>query len=168
MPYIEEVLLRISPVQRMTTIYDVPADKLIDAAARRLADVTEIRPPEWAGFVKTGVHREKPPVRKDWWHVRSAALLRKVYMLGPIGTERLAAEFGGNRDGGSAPKHPRAGSRSVVRKSLQQLKAAGLVADEPKNKGKIITAKGQSFLDNTAREVMKELVAKQPELGKYY
>jgi len=114
------------------------------------------------------VHREKPPVRRDWWQVRSAALLRKVYMLGPIGTERLAAEFGGNEDRGSAPKHPRKGSRNIVRKSLQQLKAAGLVADEPKNKGKIITAKGQSFLDNAAREVLKELVVKQPELGKYY
>ena len=152
----------------MTTIYDVPADKLIDAAARHLASVPEMRPPEWAAFVKTGVHREKPPVRKDWWHVRSAAVLRKVYMHGPIGTERLAAEFGGNRDGGSAPKHPRAGSRNIIRKSLQQLKAAGLVADEPKNKGKIITPKGQSLLDNTAHDVLKELVAKQPELGKYY
>lgn len=168
MPYIGEVLLRISPVHRMTTIYDVPADKLIDAAARRLADVPEIQPPEWASFVKTGVHREKPPVRKDWWQVRTAALLRKVYMNGPIGTERLAAVFGGNKDGGSAPKHPRKSSRNIVRKSLQQLKAAGLVADESKNRGKIITPKGQSFLDNTAREVLKELVVKQPELGKYY
>lgn len=152
----------------MTTIYDVPAEKLIDAAARRLQELPEIKPPEWAFFVKTGVHREKPPVRKDWWHVRSAALLRKVYMLGPIGTERLAAEFGGNRDGGSAPKHPKKGSRNVVRKSLQQLKAAGLVADEPKNRGKVITPKGQSFLDNTAHDVMKELAAQRPELGKYY
>jgi len=152
----------------MTTIYDVPADKLIDAAALRLQQVAEIKPPEWASFVKTGTHREKPPVRKDWWHVRSAALLRKVYLLGPIGTERLSAEFGGNRDGGSAPKHPRKSSRNVVRKSLQQLKAAGLVADEPKNHGKIITAKGQSFLDNTAHDVMKDLAAKNPELAKYY
>lgn len=160
--------MRTSPVPRMTTIYDVPAEKLIDAAARRLQEMPEIKPPEWAFYVKSGVHREKPPVRKDWWHVRSAALLRKVYMKGPIGTERLAADFGGNRDGGSAPKHPRKGSRNVVRKSLQQLKAAGLVADEPKNRGKVITPKGQSFLDNTARDVMKELAAQRPELGKYY
>lgn len=152
----------------MTTIYDVPAEKVIEAAAVKLKDFPQIAPPEWAGFVKSGVHREKPPVRKDWWHVRSAALLRKVYLLGPIGTERLAAEFGGNRDGGSSPKHPKKASRNVVRKSLQQLKAAGLVADEPKNRGKIITAKGQSFLDNTAHDVMKELAAKNPELGKYY
>ena len=152
----------------MTTIYDVPADKLIDLAAARLQQVPEIKPPEWAAYAKTGIHREKPPTRKDWWHVRSAALLRKVYLHGPIGTERLSAAFGGNRDGGSAPKHPKQGSRNVVRKSLQQLKAAGLVADEPKNRGKIITAKGQAFLDNAAHEVMKDLAAKDPQLAKYY
>jgi small subunit ribosomal protein S19e len=152
----------------MTTVYDVPADKLIEAAAKRLADLPEVKPPEWASFVKTGVHREKPPTRKDWWHVRSAAVLRKVYLLGPIGTERLAAEFGGNEDRGSAPKHPRQGSRNTVRKSLQQLAAAGLVADEPKNRGKVVTPKGQSFLDHTAHDVLKELAAKRPELGKYY
>jgi small subunit ribosomal protein S19e len=152
----------------MTTVYDVPADKIIDAAAQQLKGVKEIAPPEWAQFAKTGVHREKPPVRKDWWHVRSAAILRKVYINGPIGTERLAATFGGNADNGSAPKHARKSSRSVVRKSLQQLKAAGLIASEPKNRGATITPKGQSFLDNVAHEVMKDLAAKRPELAKYY
>lgn len=152
----------------MTTVYDVPADRIIDAAAQQLKGIQQIAPPEWAQFAKTGVHREKPPVRKDWWHVRSAAILRKVYINGPIGTERLAASFGGNADNGSAPKHARKSSRSVVRKSLQQLKAAGFVASEPKNRGAMITPKGQSFLDNVAHEVMKELAAKRPELAKYY
>lgn len=152
----------------MTTIYDVPADKLIEAAAKQLQQRPEIKPPEWAVFAKTGVHREKPPVRKDWWHIRAAAVLRKVYLHGPIGTSRLAADFGGNEDRGSSPKHAAKSSRNIIRKSLQQLKSAGLVADEPKNRGKVITPKGQSFLDNTAHDVIKELAAKQPELGKYY
>lgn len=152
----------------MTTVFDVPADKIIDAAAEQLKAMKEIAPPEWAAFAKTGVHREKPPVRKDWWHVRSAAILRKVYLQGPIGTERLAAAFGGPADNGSAPKHAQKSSRSVVRKSLQQLKAAGLISSEPKNRGTVITPKGQSFLDNVAHEVLKELAAKRPELSKYY
>ncbi len=152
----------------MTTIFDVPAEKIIDAAAKQLEGMKEIQAPEWAAFAKTGVHREKPPVRKDWWHVRSAAILRKVYLNGPIGTERLAGNFGGNADNGSAPKHARKSSRSVVRKSLQQLKAAGLIASEPKNRGAVITPKGQSFLDNVAHEVMKDLAARSPELAKYY
>jgi small subunit ribosomal protein S19e len=119
----------------MTTVFDVPAEKIIDAAAKQLEGMKDIQAPEWAAFAKTGVHREKPPVRKDWWHVRAAAILRKIYMNGPIGTERLAGNFGGNVDNGSAPKHARKSSRSVVRKSLQQLKAAGLIASEPKNRG---------------------------------
>lgn len=157
-----------SPGAALTTVYDVPAEKLIEITAARLKEFPQVQPPEWAIFVKTGTHREKPPMRLDWWHVRSAAVLRKVYLKGPIGTERLSADFGGNEDRGSAPKHAVQGSRNIVRHCLQQLKAAGLVADEPKNKGKIITAKGQSFLDNAAHEVMKELAAKRPELAKYY
>ncbi|HEX9710009.1 MAG TPA: 30S ribosomal protein S19e [Candidatus Thermoplasmatota archaeon] len=152
----------------MTTVFDVPADRIIEAAAQQLKGMKEIQPPEWAAFAKTGVHREKPPVRKDWWHIRTAAILRKVYLNGPIGTERLAANFGGNADNGSAPKHARKSSRSVVRKSLQQLRAAGLVTSEPKARGATVTPKGQSFLDNVAHEVMKELAAKRPELSKYY
>jgi small subunit ribosomal protein S19e len=152
----------------MTTVFDVPADRIIEAAALQLKGMKEIAAPEWAAFAKTGVHREKPPVRKDWWHVRSAAILRKVYLQGPIGTERLAASFGGSADNGSAPNHAAKSSRSVVRKSLQQLKAAGLVVSEPKNRGAVITPKGQSFLDNVAHDVMKELAAKRPELAKYY
>ena len=152
----------------MTTVLDVPAERLIEETAKRLQGLPELKAPEWAPFVKTGVHREKPPTRKDWWHVRAAAVLRKVYLNGPIGTERLAAMFGGNRDGGSAPKHPRQGSRSVIRKELQQLKAAGFIADELKNRGKIVTPKGQSFLDNIAYEVWKDLAAKNPDLAKYH
>jgi small subunit ribosomal protein S19e len=155
-------------VAAVTSVYDVPADKLIEEAAKRLQALPEMKPPEWAPFVKTGVHREKPPVRKDWWHVRTAAVLRKVYLKGPIGTERLAALFGGNVDGGSAPKHPRQSSRNIIRKGLQQLKAAGFIADEPKNRGKIVTAKGQSFLDNASYVVWKDLAAKNPELAKYH
>ena len=40
----------------MTTVYDVPATKLIDEAAKRLMEVKEIQAPEWSEFAKTGIH----------------------------------------------------------------------------------------------------------------
>ncbi len=151
----------------MTTVYDVPPQRLIDMAAEKLRDYKEITPPEWADDVKTGTHAETQPVQDNWWHIRTAAVLRKVYLYGPIGTERLSAEFGGSKDRRAKPYKAVKGSRSIVRHSLQQLESAGLI-EADKNKGRIITSKGQSLLDNTAREVMKELASADPELSKYY
>ena len=151
----------------MTTVYDVPPQTLIDLTAVKLKEYPEIVPPEWANDVKTGTHTETQPVQENWWLIRTAAVLRKVYMNGPIGTERLAAEFGGSKDRRAKPYKAVKGSRSIIRNTLKQLEAAGLVVPD-KNKGRIVTPKGQSLLDGVAREVMKDLASKDPELSKYY
>lgn len=151
----------------MTTVYDVPPQKLIDMTAEKLREFPEITQPEWAADVKTGTHVETQPVQENWWHIRTAAVLRKVYLYGPIGTERLSAEFGGAKDRNVKPYKAVKGSRSIIRHSLKQLESAGLI-EADKNKGRMVTSKGQSLLDNTAREVMKELASVDPELSKYY
>ena len=112
----------------MTTFYDVPADLLIPALAARLEAMDGIDQPEWADFVKTGAHKERPPVQSNWWQLRSAAILRKVGRMGPIGVNHLSQAFGGPKNRGSAPNRATAGSRHVIRSSLQQLEDAGLVA----------------------------------------
>ncbi|HIH98729.1 MAG TPA: 30S ribosomal protein S19e [Thermoplasmata archaeon] len=150
----------------MTTPYDVPPDKLIEKTAKKLAENKEITPPTWSEAVKTGRHREKVPTQKDWWFIRLAAILRKIYLKGPIGTERLASEFGGKRDRGSKPYHAVKGSRSIVRKGLQQLEKVGLV-DTLKGRGRQISPSGQSFLDNVSNEVKKEVSAQITGLKKY-
>ena len=106
-------------------------------------------------------------MQENWWHIRTAAVLRKVYLYGPVGTERLAGDFGGAKDRKAKPYKAVKGSRSIIRHSLKQLESAGLV-EADKNKGRIVTSKGQSLLDNTAREVMKVLASANPELSKYY
>ena len=151
----------------MTTVFDVPADALIGKAAAKLKERSELKPPEWAAFVKTGVHKEKPPEQADWWYTRSAAVLRKVYTRGPIGVERLRAEFGGKRDDGSSPYHAKRGSGSITRGVLQQLEDAKLVKRDEARKGRVVTPDGRRFLDGIAREVQNDLVATIPALAKY-
>ncbi len=150
----------------MTTAFDVPADLLLDRLAADLKAGGKVTPPEWAPFVRTGPHTEKAPVQPDWWYRRLAAVLRKVYIRGPIGSSRLRAEFGGKRDGGSAPYHPVKGSGSVTRECLQQLEALGLVS-KAEARGRRVTPAGRKLLDNTAHGIMTELAAKNPELTKY-
>ncbi len=150
----------------MTTVYDVPATPLIREAANQLKQEEAIQPPSWAPFVKTGIHTEKPPVDADWWHIRAAAVLRKVYTDGPIGTERLRAHFGGTRDRGAKPDKAVKGSGSIARKALQQLEAAGLVQNV-QSQGRVVTAKGRSLMDNAAHTARAEVQKVVPGLKKY-
>jgi len=150
----------------MTTAYDVPPTLLIERLKDRLQADGKIKPPAWAAFARTGVHTEKAPTQSDWWYRRVAAVLRKVYLHGPVGTTRLAAEFGGRRDGGSAPYHPRRGSRSIAREAMQQLETLGLLAKIDK-KGRTISAQGRKLLDSLAHEILLELAKTNPDLMKY-
>ncbi|HXZ23209.1 MAG TPA: 30S ribosomal protein S19e [Methanomassiliicoccales archaeon] len=136
----------------MVTVYDVPAERLIEKTAVKLREIDTIKPPEWAEFVRTGRHTEKAPAQKDWWYTRAASILRKVYIMGPIGTSRLAEEYGGFADRGSRPNKAVKGSRNIARKCIMQLEASGLVAKN-KNQGRMITAKGQKMLDAAAKEI---------------
>src|SRR6059036_2012613 len=150
----------------MTTAFDVPALPLLQRLATHLLSEGKVSPPEWASFARTGVHTEKAPVQRDWWYRRVAAVLRKVYLHGPVGTSRLAAEFGGRRDDGSAPYHPRRGSRSVAREAMQQLEAMGLLTKTDK-KGRSISAQGRKLLDSLAHDILMDLAKTNPELTKY-
>lgn len=150
----------------MTTVNDVPANALIGKLSEQLAKEDKTKPPEWVPFVRTGVHTEKSPDNPDWWHTRQASILRKVYLKGPIGVERLAAEYGGARARGSRPEKARGGSRSILRHALQQLEAIGLIQNI-KGRGRVVTPKGRSVCDNVAHDVAKDLEKTIPELTKY-
>lgn len=151
----------------MTTVYEVPADILIKKVAEKLKGNEKVKSPNWVDFVKTGVHKEKAPTQKDWWYERVAAVLRKIYIKGPIGVSRLSAEFGGRRDRTVKPFKARKGSGAITRLSLKQLQDLGYVAPF-KNKGRVITSAGRSFLDNIAHDIIVELAKRYPELSKYY
>lgn len=150
----------------MPTVFDVPPGLLIERVKDQLMKDGKVKPPEWAPFARTGVHTQKAPTQPDWWYRRVASVLRKVYIRGPIGSVHLSEEFGGRRDDGSAPYHPRRGSRSIAREAMQQLEAIGLVSKTEK-RGRVITAQGRKFLDKLATEILKELARDHPELTKY-
>ena len=151
----------------MPTPYDVPASLLIDRLARYLKNnVDPVRPPDWAPFVKTGVHKERPPENPDWWYVRCASLLRKIYIKGPIGVERLRSEYGGRKDRGVRPEHTMKGSGAIIRNALKQLEEANLV-ETVNGKGRIITSEGRRLLDLLSTEIKRELEKEIPELKVY-
>jgi small subunit ribosomal protein S19e len=150
----------------MTTVTDVPATELISNVAAKLAEMKDIEPPDWAAFAKAGVHKEKAPGPRDWWYTRTASILRKVSIKAPIGVSKMGGLYGGPADRGSKPNAARKGSRSIIRKALMQLEAAGLVKTE-KGRGRELTPAGQKLLDRSAHEVLLEMVKQDPQMGKY-
>jgi small subunit ribosomal protein S19e len=150
----------------MTTVYDVPSKDLIDAVAKKLQSDESIVIPNANIFSRTGVDRENPPMNKNWWYARCASILRKIYINNVIGIEHLRSEYGGRRDRGSKPYKAKSGSGSIVRRALQQLEKAGYVT-KIKGKGRVLTPKGKSFLDNMSHEILREVMAYNPELKKY-
>ncbi|MDH5754410.1 MAG: 30S ribosomal protein S19e [Candidatus Bathyarchaeota archaeon] len=151
----------------MITPYDVPASKFIEKVAKYLKEnVDEINPPPWASIVKTGTHIQRQPQNLDWWYIRCASLLRKIYVHGPVGVEKLRAEYGGRKDYGVRPEHAAKASGAVIRKALQQLEAAGLI-ETFKTRGRRVTREGRKLLQELAEELKKGLAKELPELEKY-
>ena len=150
----------------MTHATDVPASALLPRLATELKSRDAVRPPDWAAYVKTGVHKQQAPTQPDWWYLRSASVLRKVYLHGTTGIARLSADYGGKRDRGSAPYHARTGSRSVLREIVHQLEKSGLLQIQ-KNRGRRLSAEGQRLIDTLSRDTLKGLAESRPELAKY-
>ena len=137
----------------MVTAREVKSDKLVEKLKEELKKVSDISPPEWMKFVKSGPHRERPPQQPDFWYVRSASVLRRIYIDGPIGVSSLRSYYGGRRERGYKPAHFKKSSGNIIRKILQQLEKAGLISKGPK--GRKITSNGQKLLDKVAYEVNK-------------
>ena len=151
----------------LTTPHDVPASKFIDRLAKYLREnVDEVQPLPWAAFAKTGNHVEKQPQNPNWWYTRSASVLRKVYIHGPIGLEKLRADYGGRKNNGVKKNHVVKAGGSNIRKILQQLETAGLIQTF-KPKGRVMSPKGRKLLQEVAGDLNKEIVKTIPELKKY-
>lgn len=150
----------------MPTVYDVPQDILISRLADHLRHVSQVSPPAWSTFAKTGSHAERQPVQKDWWYVRCASLLRKIYIHGPAGLTQLESDYGGRKSVGYFVAHHRDAGGSAVRKALRQLETADLVSKQG-SKGRVLTPRGVSLLDKKSTEILKELAKSKPELARY-
>ena len=138
----------------MGKIYDISAQDLIKKLSNELKKSKEVKMPSWAMFVKTGVSKERPPLQIDWWYMRAASVLRRVYMLGPIGVSKLRRKYGGKQNRGHKPEHTYKASGKVLRTVLQQLEKEGLIKQVEKgvHKGRVVTPKGNSFMDKLAKK----------------
>ena len=136
----------------MTSVYDVPAGKLIAAVADDLKQNVKLPKPEWSAFVKTGAHRERSPEDENWWWIRAAALLRKIYVDGPVGVQRLRVVYGDRENKGHKPEKFRRAGGKIIRAILQEFDRIGFTEKVGKE-GRKATPKGKSYIDRIASSV---------------
>jgi len=136
---------------------DVDPKKFIEVCKEELKKIESIKPPEWSSFVKTGSSRRFPPQQSDWWYSRTASILRRIYIDGPVGVERLRTYYGGKKDRGHKPERFRKSGGSIIRKCLQQLEAAGLIEKSKnlKKRGRVISNNGKRFISDIVKEAKK-------------
>lgn len=138
----------------MVTLYDVRPVDFGEELKEELKDVEEIEQPDWSHFVKTSSAKERPPEQEDWWYSRAAAILRKIYINGPLGVNSLRREFSDAKEKGSQPEYRQLASGKIIRSLLQQLEDADLL-EMKEGRGRKITSEGRSFLDNIAHKTKK-------------
>lgn len=134
---------------------EVDPKALLARLKEELKKLSELQPPQWSHFVKTGAHKKRTPEQLDWWYARAASLLRRVYINGPVGISRLRSYYGGRQNRGQAPEHFRKAGGKILRTILQQLEQAGLVRKVERG-GRKLTQKGATMLDNLAKQIRTE------------
>jgi len=135
----------------MTSINDADTKILIEKAAEQLKG--KLTMPEWAKYAKTGVGKERPPENPDWWSIRAASLLRRIYIDGPVGVSRLKTYYGNRHRRGHKPAHFAKGGGKVIRTLLQELEKLKFIEKTEKPKGRKITPEGQKFLNSIAKGI---------------
>jgi len=134
---------------------EVDPKKFIEVCKEKMKNIESIKPPNWASFAKTGMSRQLPPKQNDWWYTRAASILRKIYLDGPVGVERLRTHYGGRKQRGHKPERFKKSGGSNIRKILQQLEKASLIekSKKPKKSGRIISENGKKFISDIIKEV---------------
>lgn len=133
----------------MANVFDVKGSALVKLAAERLKGMMD--KPEYIDYVKSGPNKERVPSSTDFWYVRSASILRQVYLNGPIGVERLRTRYGSRKEHTMHRRHHVKAGGSIIRDACQSLEKVNLVKNT--KSGRVITPKGKSFLDKLSREV---------------
>ncbi len=148
----------------MVKVYDVPADILISRLSSILQD-EEISLPKWVPFVKTSSHKKRPPQENNWWYIRCASILRKIYLYGPISINDLRSIYGGTRSIRYSTSEHKDASGSIIRVIVHDLEKLDYV--KKTKRGRMISGPGMKKLDRLSADILNQLCAQNPLLKIY-
>merc|ERR1712078_950714 len=140
--------------RRSVTVKDVPADEFIKAAAEFLKRQPKFDVPKWHDIVKTGTLKEYSPYDEDWFFIRSASILRKVYLRKGTGVGALKKWYGGSNGThrGTRKAHFTTASGAIIRKAMFELEKLEMM-EKTGDGGREITSKGRAEMDRIAGNI---------------
>jgi len=134
-------------------IYDFDQQEYNLKLAKALKKVPEFKQPEWSQFVKSSSSKERPIDDLDFWHKRSASILKQIYKKEIVGVSRLRTKYGSKKNRGSKPEKFVKSGGKIIRTILQQSDEAGfteikkVVRGLKSKAGRQLTEKGKKFLE---------------------
>ena len=137
----------------MANVYDVEATELVQLVASRLKG--KIKKPEYIDYVKSGSGKERQPSDPDFWYIRTASILRQIYLNGPVGVSTLRTRYGSRKDHVVHRHHHVPASGSIISDAIKELEALKYV--KKTKSGRVITPEGKSFLDKLSNEISKQV-----------
>lgn len=154
---IESIYHRIGELKsrKMTTVYEMNPQEYNVKLAEALKTIPEFEVPAWSLLVKSSASKERPIEDAEFWHKRAASILRQIYKVGIVGTERLRTKYGSKKNRGMKPERFVKASGKIIRTILQQADKAGFteIAKDikgvrSKKPGRQLTQKGKEFLES--------------------
>jgi small subunit ribosomal protein S19e len=135
-------------------VYDISAQEYNLKLAEALKKIPEFKAPEWSEFVKSGPAKERPIEDLDFWHKRTASILKQLYKRKSIGVNRLKTKYGSKKNRGYKPEHFKKAGGKIIRTILQQADQAGFTeivkpikGVKEKKPGRQLTEKGRKFME---------------------
>jgi len=107
----------------VSSLRDISAAEFIKAYAAHLKKSNKLELPDWVDYVKTAHGREMPPLDPDWYFVRAASVVRKIYLNRGLGVGALAHWYGKAVRKTNKPQHHHRASRKVIRHVLNAVSA---------------------------------------------
>ena len=135
-------------------VYEINQQEYNLKLAEALKQIPEIKEPEWVAFVKSGPAKERPIDEPDFWHKRTASILKQIYKKNIVGVNRLRTKYGSKKNRGFQPEEFRKSGGKIIRTILQQCDAAGFTeiakvirGVRERKPGRQLTQNGKDFLE---------------------
>lgn len=136
-----------------TTVKDVDQDKIVQGVALFLKKSGKLKIPDNMDIVKTSKSKELGPYNNDWFYIRCASILRRMYHRGAIGVGGVKKIYGARQRNGSKPSHFCYADGAISRRAIQALENIKLV-EKHADGGRKLSAQGQRDLDRIASQIV--------------
>ena len=153
----------INKSKKGVTVFDVPANDLINSLAMFFKEKNVIKLPKWSSLVKCSHANEIVPLNPDYMYYKAAAIARMLYITKSktVGVGSIRTMFGKKERRGAQPAKFMRASGKIIRVLLQQLKENKYVEnyknkDQDVSYGLVLTSNGRTELDKIAAKIARK------------